>query len=112
MHYFVMKIPNKKELQQIPFNYLSDIDFQNFANFYKQCTAKFDTTLVLEDSSPLRNSLLERMQKLIMTIDDKAIAEKIKYDVNREAAKKSALSSDKTDKNKFFQEKEYCQMIK
>ena len=107
MHYFVMKIPKKKQLQETPFNYLLDIDFQNFANFYKQFTAKFDITLVLEDSSPLRNSLLERMQKLIMTIDDKAIAEKIKYDVNREAAKKSALSSGKIDKNRFFQEKEY-----
>ena len=60
-HYFVMKIPNRKELQQIPFNYLSDIDFQNFMNFYKQCTAKFDITLASEDSSPLRKSLLERI---------------------------------------------------
>ena len=56
-----MKIPNRKELQQIPFNYLSDIDFQNFMNFYKQCTAKFDITLASEDSSPLRKSLLERI---------------------------------------------------
>ena len=26
-HFFVMKIPNKKELQQIAFNHSSDIDF-------------------------------------------------------------------------------------
>ena len=26
-HYFVMKISNKRELQQIPFNHSSDIDF-------------------------------------------------------------------------------------
>ena len=26
-NYFVMKIPNKRELQQIPFNHSSDIDF-------------------------------------------------------------------------------------
>ena len=26
-HYFVMKIPNKRELQQIEFNHSSDIDF-------------------------------------------------------------------------------------
>ena len=39
-HYFVMKIPNKKELQQIAFNHSSDIDFQEFMNFYKKCTAK------------------------------------------------------------------------
>ena len=28
-HYFVMKIPNKRELQQIVFNHSSDIDFQS-----------------------------------------------------------------------------------
>ena len=30
--YFVMKIPNKQEPQQIAFNHSSDIDFQNFMN--------------------------------------------------------------------------------
>ena len=37
-HYFVMKIPNKIELQQIALNHLSDIDFQDFMNLYKKCT--------------------------------------------------------------------------
>ena len=31
-YYFIMKIPNKQELQQIPFNYSSDIDFEDFDN--------------------------------------------------------------------------------
>ena len=39
-HYFIMKIPNKRELQQIAFNHSSDIDFQDFINLYKKCTAK------------------------------------------------------------------------
>ena len=30
MHYFIMKIQNKRELQQITFNYSADIDFKNF----------------------------------------------------------------------------------
>ena len=34
-HYFVMKISNKRELQKIPFNHSSDIDFQDFMNLYK-----------------------------------------------------------------------------
>ena len=34
-HYFIMKIPNKKELQQIVFNHSSDIDFQDFMDLYK-----------------------------------------------------------------------------
>ena len=31
-HYFVMKIPNKTEIQQIVSNHSSDIDFQEFMN--------------------------------------------------------------------------------
>ena len=34
-HYFIMKTPNKWELQQIAFNHSSDIDFRDFMNFYK-----------------------------------------------------------------------------
>ena len=40
MHYFIMKIPNKGELQQIAFNHPSDIDLRDFMNLYKKCTAK------------------------------------------------------------------------
>ena len=36
-HYFVTKIPNKRELQQIAFNCSSDIEFQDFMNLYKNC---------------------------------------------------------------------------
>ena len=39
-HYFAMKVPNKKELQQIAFNNSSDTDFQEFMNLYKKCTEK------------------------------------------------------------------------
>ena len=31
-----MKIPNKKELQQIAVSHLSDIDFKDFVNIYKK----------------------------------------------------------------------------
>ena len=39
-HYFVMKIPNKRELKQIAFNHSSDINFQDFMNLHEKCTAK------------------------------------------------------------------------
>ena len=35
-----MKIPNKRELQEIASHHSSDIDFQDFMNLYKTCTAK------------------------------------------------------------------------
>ena len=65
IHYLVTKIPNKRELQQIAFNHLSDIDFQDFVNLYKKCTAKpfsflvIDATLSSDNSSRLRKNLLE-----------------------------------------------------
>ena len=37
-HFFIMKIPNKGELQQIALNHSSDIDFKDFMNIYKKCT--------------------------------------------------------------------------
>ena len=75
-HYFLMKIPNIRELQQIAFNYSSDIDFQDFMNPYKKFTAEpysflvIDTTLPLDNSSSFRKNLLETIKKLIMTVDD------------------------------------------
>ena len=65
MHYFVIKIPNKIELQQIAFNHSSDIYFQDFINLYKKCTEKpysflvIDTTLASDNSSQFRKNLLE-----------------------------------------------------
>ena len=34
-HFFVMKIPNERELQQIAFNHSSDIKFQDFISLHK-----------------------------------------------------------------------------
>ena len=38
LHYFIMKIPNKQELQHIAFNHSWDIVFKDFMNLYKKCT--------------------------------------------------------------------------
>ena len=34
-HCFIIKVPNRRELQQIAFNLSSDIDFKDFMNLYK-----------------------------------------------------------------------------
>ena len=43
-----MKIPNTQELQQIAFNHSSDLDFKNFMNLYRKCTAKPFPFLVVD----------------------------------------------------------------
>ena len=35
-----MKIPNKRELQQIVHNHFPDITLKDYMNLYKKCTAK------------------------------------------------------------------------
>ena len=39
-YYFVIKIPTKREIEQIVSNHLSDIDFKDFMKLYKDCTKR------------------------------------------------------------------------
>ena len=59
--YFIMKIPIKRELQQVAINYSLDIDFKDFKNLYKKCTAKPYTSLTSDNSLRFRRNLLERI---------------------------------------------------
>ena len=47
-----MKIPNKRELQQIALNHSSDIDFNDFKKKYKKCTAESYSFLVNDTALP------------------------------------------------------------
>ena len=47
MRYFIMKTPNKRELQQIAFNHSSDIRFQDFMSLYQKFTAEPYSFLVI-----------------------------------------------------------------
>ena len=54
-HFFIMKIPNKRELQQIALNHSSDINSKDFIKIYKKCIAEpysflaNDATLASDD---------------------------------------------------------------
>ena len=62
-HFFIMKIPNRRELQQIAINHSSDINTKDFINIYKKCTDKpylflvNDTTLASDDPLRFRKNL-------------------------------------------------------
>ena len=66
-YYFIMKIPNKRELQQTAFNHLSGIDFKDFMNIYKNYTAKpfsflvIDATLASDNVLSFRRDLSGRI---------------------------------------------------
>ena len=59
-----MKIPNKRELQQIALNHSSDIDVKDFMKLFKKYTAEphsvlvNDTTLSSDDPLRFRKNLL------------------------------------------------------
>ena len=97
-HFFIAKIPDNRELQQISINHSSDINTKDFSNIYRKYTAEQysflvnDTTLASNNSLNFRKNFLTYIIK-IMTINDQIRDEKIQYDINREAAKISALSS-------------------
>ena len=63
--FFIMKIPNKRELQQIALNHSSNIYFKYFMKIYKRCTTEQysflvnDTTLPSGDPLRFRKNLLK-----------------------------------------------------
>ena len=63
-HFFIMKITNKRELQQIALNHSSDIEFKDFLKIYKKYTKEpysflvNDTTLPSDDPLRFRKNLL------------------------------------------------------
>ena len=60
-HFFIMKIPNKRKLQQIAFDHSSDVDSKNFINIYKKCTAKPNSFLVIDATLASDNPLRFRL---------------------------------------------------
>ena len=52
-----MKILNKREVQQIPVNHSSDIDFKDFMSFYKRYSAEPYSFLVNNTTLPSDNPL-------------------------------------------------------
>ena len=58
-HFFTMKIPNKRELQQIALNYSSDIGFRDFIKIFRKCAAEpytfSDNDRTLPSDNPLRH---------------------------------------------------------
>ena len=64
-HFFITKISNKRELQQIAINHSSDINPKYFINIYRECTVEpfsffvNDTTLASDNTLTFRKLFLE-----------------------------------------------------
>ena len=65
-HFFITKIPNKRELQQIALNHSSDISTKDFINTYKKYTTK-PYSFLANDATLASDNLL-RFRKNIFSI--------------------------------------------
>ena len=66
-HYLIMKINNKRELQNIAINHSADIDYKDFMKIYRECTKEpynfltIDTTLPASDPLRFRKNLFDSL---------------------------------------------------
>ena len=111
-HYLIMKINNRKELQNIAINHSADIDYNNFVRIYTECTRKpysfltIDTTLPASDPLRFRKNLLPSYKNYsnyqTKILDKKIMQREVQYDLDRKAGKISALPSKNLDKYEYL----------
>ena len=63
-HYLIMKIQNKRELQNTATNHSADIDYKCFMKIYRKCTSETYSFLTIDTTLP-PNSLL-RFRKYLL----------------------------------------------
>ena len=56
-HYLILKINNKRELQNIAMTHSADIDYKGFMKIYRECTKEAYSFLTIDTISPARNPL-------------------------------------------------------
>ena len=112
-HYLIIKIHNKRELQIITINHWADIDYKDFMKIYRKRTSEpysfltIDTTLPANNFFKIKKKSFRFIIKMTLTDELKILDDKIKenqaqYDLDREAAKISALSSRELDKYEYL----------
>ena len=67
MHYLIMKINNKGELQNIAINHFADIDYKGFIKIYRECTKEPYNFLTIDTTLPWSNTLRFR-KKIFYTL--------------------------------------------
>ena len=64
-HYLIMKINNKKELQNIEINGSADFDYKDFIKIYRECTKEPYSFLTIDTILPAGDLLRHRKSLLI-----------------------------------------------
>ena len=56
-HYLIMKINNKRELQNIAITHSADIDYKDFTKIYRECAKELHSFLTIDKTLPASNPL-------------------------------------------------------
>ena len=75
-YYFIIKINNKKELQNNAINHSADIDYQDFKKIYSECTKEPYNLLTIDTTLPASNLL--RFRKNFLSLIKITVTDQIK----------------------------------
>ena len=56
-HYLIMKVNNKRELQNIGINHSTDVDYKDLIKIYRECTKEPYNFLIIDTTLPSINAL-------------------------------------------------------
>ena len=111
-HFLIMKINNRIELKTIAINHSADINYQDFKKIYRGCKKEpynfltIDTTLPASDPISFRNIYLILIKMTIADqiniLDRKIMQNEAQYNLDRKAARISALTSNNLDKYEYL----------
>ena len=111
-HHLIMKINNRGELKNIAINDSADIDYQDFIKIYREYTKEPHNFLTIDTRLPGSNPLRFRRNLFDSykngnnwsdwNFKQKITKNEAQYDLDRKAAKISALSSNNLDKYEYF----------
>ena len=65
-HYLIMRINNRKELQNIAINHSANIDYKDFIKIYRECVKEPYSFLTIDTRLPSSNPLRFRKNFLIL----------------------------------------------
>ena len=94
-HYLIMKINNKKELQNIAINHSAGIDYNDFLNIYREYASKSYSFLTIDTTLPASDP--PKFRKVFFLLTKMTVTDQLKINVN-----KNCCSEKKSAKKAYF----------
>ena len=111
-HSIIFKLNNKRKLQNIAINHSADIDYKDFVKIYRYCTKEPYNFLTIDTKQTIDKRFLKKLTILykkrttineqIEILDNKIRSNQAQYDLDRQNAKLSPLSSGELDKYEYL----------